>query len=67
MGVGLDSGSSVPLEFYCPCDGSLCTNYRLLEDGSFHTRCRRCKRFDEEFVKELDVFFREGEFTVIPK
>lgn len=63
----MGSVSSVPLEFYCPCDGLLCTNYRLLKDGRFSTRCLRCKRFDEEFVKKPDAFFGEEEFTVIPK
>jgi hypothetical protein len=65
--VALGSGNSVPLEFYCPCDGLLCTNYRLLKDGSFSTRCRRCRRFDKEFVEKVNAFWGDEEFTVIPK
>ena len=67
LGVDLGSVSSIPLEFYCMFDGLLCTNYRLLKDGSFVTRCRRCKRFDKEFVEKLDAFWDAEEFTVIPK
>lgn len=52
--------------FYCPFDGSLCDNYRLLKDGGFVTRCRRCRRFDADFLAVLDVF-GDGDFVVVPK
>jgi len=65
--VGLGSGSSGRLEFYCVCDGLLCTNYRLLKDGSLVTRCRRCRRFDKEFVEKVNALWGDEEFTVIPK
>ena len=66
LGVDLGSGSSARLEFYCLCDGLLCTNYRLLKDGSFAFRCRRCRRFDKEFVEKLMALWGNEEFTVIP-
>lgn len=65
--VGLGSGSSARLEFYCVADGLLCTNYRLLKDGGFVTRCQRCRRFDKEFMERVMVVWGDEEFTVIPK
>lgn len=65
MGVALASVSSIPLEFYCPCDGLLCTNYRLLKGGRFSTRCLRCKRFDKELLEKIVAFFGGQEFTVV--
>lgn len=65
--MSLGSSSSTRLESYCMCDGLLCTNYRLLKDGNFVTRCRRCRRFDEEFVEKVMAIWGNEEFTVIPK
>ena len=65
--VAMGSGSSACLEFYCLCDGSLCTNYSLLKDGSFSTRCQRCKRLDKEFIERVMAVWGDEDFLVIPK
>jgi hypothetical protein len=54
------------VKVYCLCDGLLCTNYRLLKDGNFAFRCRRCKRLDKEFVEKVLALWGNEEFTVIP-